>query len=131
MESKKLLIATDFDGTLNINGEVSQENREAIDEWRSSGRYFGVVTGRGTDFFELAEKINLPYDYLILYNGSLVADRDRNIIYSSVIPDNVYQSLYEIFSRFDDAEYYMKPDGKKIMQYYATFSSTERALEVS
>ena len=64
---KKKLIATDFDGTLYINGRIAGETRRAIDDWRAAGGYFGVVTGRGIDFYDTAKEQGLPFDYLIRF----------------------------------------------------------------
>ena len=70
---QKRLIATDYDGTLNRNGVIDDETRTAIDRWRADGRYFGVVTGRGVDFYDTAKEVRLPFDYLIVCNGCLLA----------------------------------------------------------
>ena len=51
-----MLIATDFDGTLNRDGGIDGVTRKAIDDWRAAGRLFGVVTGRGIDFLTLSER---------------------------------------------------------------------------
>ena len=72
----KMLIATDYDGTLNRGG-IDGETRSAIDAWRATGRYFGVVTGRGVDFYDTARKENLPFDFLIVFTGSLIISPER------------------------------------------------------
>ena len=35
---QKMLIATDYDGTLNRNGVIDDETRAAIDCWRADGQ---------------------------------------------------------------------------------------------
>ncbi|MBR4766259.1 MAG: HAD family phosphatase [Clostridia bacterium] len=126
----KRLIATDFDGTLYVNGEIAPSTREAIDLWRADGRYFGIVTGRGEDFFGKVREEKIPVDYLIIYNGSMISDKDGNIIYERFIPADIFAELEKIFSKYKDIEYYSCANGNPQHHYYATFNSTERALEV-
>lgn len=126
----KMLIATDYDGTLNIGGTVDDFTRKAIDEWRAAGRYFGVVTGRGIDFYDTAREKNIPFDYLILYNGSLILAPDKSVIYESLIPAQTFAAIENKMSQYDDIEYYSESDGKPRHHYYATFSGQERALQV-
>ncbi len=126
----KRLIATDFDGTLFVNGEVAPSVRKAIDLWRADGRYFGIVTGRGNDFFEKVKEEKIPVDFLIVYTGSVVADREGNVIYERFIPSDVFEQLEKTFSAYDDVEYYSNGDGNPQHHFYATFGSVARALEV-
>ena len=127
----KRLIASDFDGTIFINGEISGQDREGIKLWRESGRYFGVVTGRGEDFFNKAKEVGLDLDYYILCNGSLIADSDRNIIYSSPIDRELFTQIYRLFMSFDDLQFCSEPDNEVKYQFYSTFPSVERALEAA
>ena len=126
----KRLIATDFDGTLFVNGEITPETRKAIDLWRADGRLFGIVTGRGEDFFDKIREEKIPVDYLIIYNGSMITDKDGNIIYERFISAETFAELENIFSGYEDIEYYSRADGSTQHHYYATFNCTERALEV-
>lgn len=83
----KVLLCTDLDGTLlNSKGELSEQNRKAIQYFQSEGGKFCISTGRLANhllkFFE-REEFNCPticcngaciYDYgedKILYNGFL------------------------------------------------------------
>ena len=127
---KKMLIATDFDGTLNRNGVVDKETREEIDRWRADGRYFGVVTGRGPDFCDTAKEIRLPFDYLILCNGSLIVSAERDVLFESRIPAGTFAALEQALRRFPDLCFCSESDGTPQRHLYATFPDTERALEV-
>ena len=40
------LFASDYDGTLHINGEVTQETLDGIKRFRGAGNLFGIATGR-------------------------------------------------------------------------------------
>ncbi len=127
---KKMLIATDYDGTLNRNGVIDEETRAAIDRWRADGRYFGVVTGRDVDFYDLAKEKLLPFDYLIVCNGCLILSQEKDILYESLIPADTFAELEKAMARYDDAVFFSGSDGKPRHHYYATFPSAERALEV-
>ncbi len=126
----KQLIATDFDGTLYIGGRIADETRRAIDDWRAAGGYFGVVTGRGIDFYDTAKEQNLPFDYLIVYNGSLIVSQDKTVLYESLIPADVFAALEKAMAAYPDIESYSESDGKPSHHYYATFPDAERALRV-
>ncbi len=127
---RKMLIATDYDGTLNRNGEIDKTTRAAIDAWRASGRYFGVVTGRDADFYNTAKEIGLPFDYLILYNGSMILSADRRVLFESLIPADTFAAIEEAMRQYPDITWFSTADGQPRPHYYATFPTAERALEV-
>lgn len=64
------ILASDYDGTLNYHG-ISQRNREAIRRFREAGNLFGVVTGRGAEFFQLMQKQELELDFILALNGAI------------------------------------------------------------
>ena len=127
---KKLLIATDYDGTLNRGGVIDDETRAAIGLWRARGRYFGVVTGRGVDFYDTAKEQGLPYDYLILYNGSLVISPQKTVLYESLIPADTFAAIEAAMHSFADIEYCSQSNGRPQHHFYATFPDFQRALQV-
>lgn len=127
---RKKLIATDFDGTLYINGRIAGETRRAIDDWRAAGGYFGVVTGRGIDFYDTAKEQGLPFDYLIVYNGSLIVSQDKTVLYETLIPADIFAALEKAMAAYADIESFSESDGTPRHHYYATFPSAERALRV-
>ena len=127
---KKMLIATDFDGTLRQNSDIDAQTRAAIDRWRNSGRYFGVVTGRGIDFYDTAREIGLPFDYLIVCTGSLILGADKRVLYESLIPAKMFAEIEHAMAQYADIVDYSKSDGRPRHHYYATFPSQARALQV-
>lgn len=128
----KRLIATDYDGTLCRGGKIDPADRAAIDAWRAKGNYFGVVTGRGTDFFRTAEENGLTLDYFLLYNGALLALPDGTVVKEYLIGRSVFSALESFFRSFPDALYFDKASEREYYhQYYATFESPERACEVA
>ncbi len=125
---RKMLIATDYDGTLNVGGRVDEKTREAIDRWRGDGRYFGIVTGRSVDFYDTAREQGLLFDYLILCNGSLVLSPDKTVLFESLIPPDVFAALEAAMAGYDDIVSFSRV-GESRRHYYATFPSQERALQ--
>jgi HAD superfamily hydrolase (TIGR01484 family) len=127
---KKSLIATDFDGTLYIDGKIDKSTIDAIDRWRAQGGYFGVVTGRNIDFYDFAAELGLPFDYLIVCTGSLIVDKNKSVIYESLIAPDVFSRIEKTMSAYSDIIDYSKSNGLPRHHYYATFPDTERALQV-
>lgn len=75
---EKVLIASDFDGTLkNGDGIITADVRSAIAYFISEGGYFTVCTGRTYQGFHLYDPsyINAP---VLLTNGSMAYDYEKN-----------------------------------------------------
>ena len=82
----KKIIATDFDGTLTIDG-IPPRVVEAIERFRAAGNLFGVVTGRdktGSYGRFTAEK-KFPFDFILALNGAQAYDANGNKLYDSPI----------------------------------------------
>ena len=78
------LVASDFDGTLYRNGTVTEEEKQAISQWRKNGNLFGVVTGRNYRFLRAdLDGFNIEYDFIISTNGALIRDDKENVVQSS------------------------------------------------
>lgn len=86
----KKIIATDFDGTLTIDG-IPPRVVEAIERFRAAGNLFGVVTGRdksGSYGRFIAEK-KFPFDFVLALNGAQAYDAKGNKLYDSPIRGDV------------------------------------------
>lgn len=128
----KRLIATDYDGTLRINGKISDSDREKIAAFRAAGNYFGIVTGRGSDFFKTVKDEGLQVDYLIVYTGALIIDAEENVLFEAPIPFDDFVKLEKFFEKRADVEWYEKARaGEKYYQYYATCKDQTTALSVA
>ena len=83
----KYILATDYDGTLRQNGEVSVKNREYIAKFRDKGNLFGVVSGR--DFVygyrQYKEKDDFPFDFVIMSGGAMACDGNGDLLFSKPI----------------------------------------------
>ena len=87
--------ASDFDGTLFINQQISAENLSAIRNWRALGNKFGIVTGRA--YIMLTphlEEYNLEIDFAICENGAIIHDGDGKIISNLKIVGEKYVGLF-------------------------------------
>ncbi len=137
IKPKKTLIASDYDGTIRIDGKIAPSDVAALKAWRASGRYFGIVTGRGRDFintihqYEIAEA-GLELDFVVMNNGALITDADGNEWFSSEIDEADFAALETLFSKIPDTIAYSRvADGGSRQQYYARYETPERALEVA
>ena len=78
----KKIIATDFDGTLTIDG-IPPRVVEAIERFRAAGNLFGVVTGRDKlgSYGRFSSEKKFPFDFILALNGALAMDADGNTLY--------------------------------------------------
>jgi|GEM_PF-6008828 len=128
----KKLIATDYDGTFRRGGIINPKDREAVKLWREKGNYFGFVTGRGMDFFETAKNDGIEVDFMLIYNGAMLARPDATVIKEYLIPRSTFEKLYSFFAALPDARLNSKPNEKEFYhQHYSSFDSPERALDVA
>jgi HAD superfamily hydrolase (TIGR01484 family) len=69
-----LALAADYDGTLAVNGRISDATAQAIERLRISGRRAILLTGRRLDdLLAVCPCIQL-FDYVVAENGALVCD---------------------------------------------------------
>lgn len=128
----KKLIASDFDGTLYRLGKITKYDIRNIKKWQADGRYFGIVTGRGSDFTKTISEFDVKPDFLILYNGALIIDKNGNILKESFIDSKTYNEISDFLSGFSDViSFGKKTDTEFNRQFYARFNTPERSLEVA
>ena len=78
-----LIIASDYDGTLNQGG-ISKEVRESVRLFRERGNLFGIVSGRSIDSLVNTLSSDLiECDYFIANNGAVIASGKGDILYES------------------------------------------------
>ncbi len=96
------ILASDYDGTLNVLGVVSKENIEAINAWRAAGNLFGLVSGRNLGSIKkFLDKDNVPYDFMVGCNGSVITDARGNAVGHHCIPARVAKALFEEIYRHE------------------------------
>lgn len=67
------ILASDYDGTLRVNEQVTQEVLNAIHKFRSAGNLFGIVTGRSMESIRYdIEFYNIEVDFIVGNNGGTI-----------------------------------------------------------
>lgn len=126
---KKKLIASDFDGTLRRSENITKSDADAVKEWQSQNNYFGIVTGRGKDFLEYIKELPVNPDFLIIYNGAYIIDKNNNVVFESYIDYDTFYDLEKLVSKTENVINFDKAEpGVSKHQYYATYDCTESAL---
>lgn len=72
-----ILIMSDYDGTLSVRkGEISEENRRAVEYFESEGGIFCIASGRDREFvLELGRQIPLN-GWCVTVNGTVICSPD-------------------------------------------------------
>lgn len=88
------LLASDLDGTLIFDNKISQENKDAIRNFKEKGGVFAISTGRPFNGVEkVIEDLSINPDYLILNNGALIMDGHNNIVHKEHISYNIVEEI--------------------------------------
>ena len=108
---EKVLIASDFDGTLkNDDGIITDDVRSAIAYFISEGGYFTVCTGRTYQGFHLYDPsyINAP---VLLTNGSMAYDYEKNepVFVNGIDAEHGIPFIRAIMEKFPDVSIEMYP----------------------
>ncbi|MFL1781045.1 Cof-type HAD-IIB family hydrolase [Candidatus Hepatincolaceae symbiont of Richtersius coronifer] len=95
---------SDIDGTLLKNNDIDTTTLEKIRKFASKGNKFYLATGRMDNEVRVLEnRINLFGDYRISQNGTIVKDKSNQVIYQSLLPENVLLPLRDyLFSFYKD-----------------------------
>ncbi len=108
----KRIVFADYDGTIYRDDRSVKQNVAAIKRFRACGGKFVIATGRGvTSVQGVIEKDDIPYDYLIMNNGALVANNKgellRKITLAPELAARIVALVHENFSeKLDQVFYY-------------------------
>ncbi|MBQ8147055.1 MAG: HAD-IIB family hydrolase [Clostridia bacterium] len=76
------IIASDYDGTINYQGKISDSDKEAIKRFRKAGHKFGIVTGRDVELSSWIRQENgFEFDFLICCTGAFIKNGDGDVLY--------------------------------------------------
>lgn len=89
------IIASDFDGTIYRYGVITDRDKEAILNWQKNGNVFGIVTGRGVGIISTLAEHGIKLDYAIAYNGAIVLDGDKNVLYEDWFKRGIAKEYYD------------------------------------
>lgn len=88
------LLFSDFDRTLYVNRDITQENLDAVNKWQSEGNLFIITTGRHKrSIIEQMKNFNLKPDYYICNNGAVILDKEKNTIFSKCISNQKIEEI--------------------------------------
>lgn len=102
-------LSSDYDATLYVNSQISEEDIEAIKKFQEAGNKFAINTGRHLDsvYYE-CDKYGLSPDYHIGNNGNIITDKDRKVIYVSEFSNNLALEIVDYFeSHLSDHVYFI------------------------
>ena len=114
---EKVLIASDFDGTLkNDDGIITDDVRSAIAYFISEGGYFTVCTGRTYQGFHLYDPsyINAP---VLLTNGSMAYEYEKIQLNKIVSFDYIDNTMLSIKNALGEIEYYLNTNTGDVIPY--------------
>ena len=101
------LLITDFDGTIAINGNVSEENCAAIRKFQAEGGIYTVASGRQPEWLAKFEKFFKCNTYAVLMNGTVIYDTEnKRDIKLSPLDENIYGFAHKIFDACPNIPYF-------------------------
>lgn len=123
------ILASDYDGTLNVSGTVSEENLRAIEAWRAAGNVFCMVSGRYlTSIRNRLTKDGVIYDYLIANNGSVITNGQGEVVCrtcilphkaKALLDEIIKYPLHHISISFGQTHLLVRPDSKVYADEFA------------
>jgi len=99
------LLFSDFDRTLYVNKNITQENLDAINKWQEMGNLFIITTGRyKKSIIEQMKNFSLKPDYYICNNGAVILDKEQNTIFFKYIPNQeIEQIIQYIYKNYENS----------------------------
>ncbi|KGF04712.1 HAD family hydrolase [Anaerococcus lactolyticus] len=101
-----MILTADFDGTIFIDGKISQKDIKAIRDFQQAGNLFAIVTGRS--FASLTPLIEgkIKPDSLICNNGGHIFVKDKNelreVLKAEIHPDKARDFLKFYENKIDN-----------------------------
>lgn len=108
------LFASDYDGTLYKDHIIRESDLKAIQDFRTLGHKFGIVTGRSID--SIRHEIDLhqiPVDFVVGINGGVVLDHEYNELFVSKMDPAISDEIIDLLAD-SDVEFYGTNDGYRI-----------------
>ncbi|WP_028042081.1 HAD-IIB family hydrolase [Candidatus Stoquefichus massiliensis] len=96
------LLASDFDNTLWFRDHMKENDVKAIHQFQQDGHLFGVCTGRNLyGIIHPSQPYHIDYDFYILLSGSLILNKDKEIIFEKKIPIRYVQEIFDFIDHKD------------------------------
>lgn len=107
-----ILLASDWDGTLFYNGDVSPENKRAIEYFIENGGYFTICSGRYFNFLKSHSDKIKSNTYSICLNGAYIANIESGeVLYEKACDERLFEYISLLFPKAEEYD--------KIMLYPA------------
>lgn len=98
-------------GTLYTNDDEIKENLNKIKEFRKKGNIFSIATGNNFEKFKkVIQKYEIEYDYLILDHGTVIKDKEDNVLNIEIIDKNIVDKIVELLKKEEVHKYIEKVD---------------------
>ncbi len=79
-----------------MDRNITKENLDAVNKWQVKGNLFIITTGRHKkSIIEQMENFSLKPDYYICNNGAVILDKEKNIIFSKCISNQMIEEIIE------------------------------------
>ena len=99
------LLVTDYDGTLFIDEDDLKRNIKNIKNWQDKGNIFMISTGRSyASIKNQIDMYNIPYDYLSCADGSIIYDKDDNVLEMYVMDSKIIEPYVNFYQKIDYEE---------------------------
>ena len=125
------LICSDIDGTLAVNGEVPENNVEAIKRFQENGGIFVIATGRDYDYIDMFKERFYPDKYIISGNGNVLYNTEKKLVEEVfVLDEKAEKAAIRAFDEFEKNLIGMDicgPDGR--IRYTREKNNAFRKLE--
>lgn len=91
------VLASDFDGTLMFDDHFRDEDIRKIKEFQKQGNLFGLCSGRPFQGITDMCRDLIDLDFYILCSGTLILDKNFQVIYKSTISKQLLKQFYQTF----------------------------------
>ena len=99
------LFVTDYDGTLYTNDIELKENIIMLNKLRKNNFKIIISTGRGYPSIKnQVDTYNIPYDYLSCADGSILYDKEGNVLESFYINQNIVKPFENFYKNLNFEE---------------------------
>ena len=101
------LLITDFDGTIAVNGKVSEENQAAIREFQSEGGLYTIASGRQPMWLPKFDTYFKCNTYAVLMNGTILYDtKNQRDVSATALDTDVFDFIKnEVFKKCPEIPY--------------------------
>lgn len=124
------VFASDYDGTLNQNGPLTNDDLNRIEKFRSDGNKFGIVTGRAAQsILHELDKFKIPYDFIVGINGGLILNSKNEELFGSKLNEKVIETIMQRLTE-ENVLYYGANDGYGMSQHHVAGQGYEGDINI-